>query len=125
MIDDVDYVFIVATHVSSLMTCPFRYFTLFFLLARRLMESQFPNQGLNLGYSSERWNPNHSATRTLFYPVFNWIVFLLLTFESSLYILDRRSFLARYFANISSQSTCLFVFLVNFCILTIFFILYS
>lgn len=58
VINDVDYVFIVATHVSSLMTCLFRYFTLFFffffLLARRLMESQFPNQGLNLGYSSER-----------------------------------------------------------------------
>ena len=29
VINDVDYVFIVATHVSSLMTCLFRYFTLF------------------------------------------------------------------------------------------------
>lgn len=122
VINDVDYVFIVATHVSSLITCLFRYFTpfFFFYLPGGLWNLSSPTKDWIWATAVRGWNPSHEATKTLFYPVFNWIVFLLLTFESSLYILDRRSFLAMYFANISSQSTCLFIFLVNFCILTIF-----
>lgn len=37
------------------------------------------------------------------YPIFNWIVFLLLTFESSLYIPDMKALSDTCFANIFSS----------------------
>ena len=124
VINDVSYVFIVATHVSSLMTCLFRYLTLFFFWT--CWEGYgilVPQPRIESGL--QQWKSGILTKLSLFYIVFNWIVFLLLTLESSLYIVDRRPFLAMYFANISSQSSCLFIFLVNFCIFNYIFILYS
>ena len=64
VINDVDYVFIVATHVSSLMTCLFRYFTLFgfFLdLLGGLWNLSSPTKDWIWATAVKVWHPNQNS----------------------------------------------------------------